>query len=40
MNKDFLPMTREELSARGWEQPDFVYISGAACWRPGATRWG
>lgn len=54
MNKDFLPMTREELSARGCEQPDFVYISGdayvdhpsfgpallAACWRPGATRWG
>ena len=30
MNKDFLPMTREELSARGCEQPDFVYISGDA----------
>ena len=30
MNKDFLPMTREELLARGCEQPDFVYISGDA----------
>ncbi len=27
---DFLPTTREEMLARGWEQPDFVYISGDA----------
>ncbi len=26
----FLPITREELTARGIEQPDFVYISGDA----------
>lgn len=24
----FLPTTREEMLERGWEQPDFVYISG------------
>jgi len=24
----FLPITREEMEARGWDQPDFVYISG------------
>lgn len=27
---DFLPTTKEEMLARGWEQPDFVYISGDA----------
>lgn len=27
---EFLPVTREEMEARGWEQPDFVYISGDA----------
>ncbi len=26
----FLPVTREEMLERGWEQPDFVYISGDA----------
>ena len=26
----FLPTTREEMLERGWEQPDFVYISGDA----------
>lgn len=26
----FLPMTREEMTERGWEQPDFVYVSGDA----------
>jgi uncharacterized radical SAM protein YgiQ len=27
---DFLPTTREEMLARGWQQPDFVYICGDA----------
>ncbi|NBK97239.1 MAG: YgiQ family radical SAM protein, partial [Erysipelotrichia bacterium] len=27
---DFLPINREEMLARGWEQPDFVYVSGDA----------
>lgn len=27
---EFLPVTREEMETRGWEQPDFVYISGDA----------
>ena len=26
----FLPTAREEMLERGWEQPDFVYISGDA----------
>lgn len=26
----FLPITREEMFKRGWEQPDFVYVSGDA----------
>ncbi len=30
MNHDFLPITREEMLDRGWERPDFVYISGDA----------
>ena len=30
MNKDFLPVTREEMEERGIYQPDFVYISGDA----------
>lgn len=27
---DFLPVTKEEMLALGWEQPDFVYVSGDA----------
>lgn len=27
---DFLPINREEMLARGWEQPDFVYVCGDA----------
>lgn len=27
---DFLPITLEDMKKRGWEQPDFVYISGDA----------
>ena len=26
----FLPVNREEMEARGWEQPDFVYVIGDA----------
>ncbi|MGM9625896.1 MAG: YgiQ family radical SAM protein [Eubacteriales bacterium] len=26
----FLPVTREDMTARGWECPDFVYVSGDA----------
>ncbi len=26
----FLPVTKEEMLERGWEQPDFVYVSGDA----------
>ena len=26
----FLPVTREEMRQRGWEQPDFVYVTGDA----------
>lgn len=27
---EFLPTTREEMYSRGWQQPDFVYVSGDA----------
>lgn len=30
MIKDFLPMSRAEMEKRGWDQLDFVYISGDA----------
>ena len=30
MPDQFLPVTREEMLARGWEQPDFVVVSGDA----------
>ena len=30
MYDQFLPVTREEMLARGWEQPDFVVVSGDA----------
>ncbi|MDD4583962.1 MAG: YgiQ family radical SAM protein, partial [Eubacteriales bacterium] len=26
----FLPVTKEEMEAQGWEQPDFVLITGDA----------
>jgi len=26
----FLPINREDMASRGWEQPDFVYVSGDA----------
>ena len=27
---DFLPLCREDMEKRGWEQPDFVYVTGDA----------
>ncbi len=29
-NMGFLPVTKEEMNKRGWEQPDFVYVCGDA----------
>lgn len=29
-SKDFLPINREDMEKRGWDAPDFVYISGDA----------
>ena len=28
--KQFLPMTAEDMKARGWDKPDFVYVTGDA----------
>ena len=28
--RDFLPITKEDMINRGWEQPDFVYVIGDA----------
>lgn len=30
LGNTFLPVTAEEMHARGWEQPDFVYVCGDA----------
>ena len=30
MKNQFLPITRKEMEHRGWDRPDFVYISGDA----------
>ncbi|MBQ3668067.1 MAG: YgiQ family radical SAM protein [Clostridia bacterium] len=30
MRQGFLPVTREEMLAKGWSEPDFVYVSGDA----------
>ena len=30
MKENFLPITREEMKKRGWDQVDFVYVSGDA----------
>ena len=30
MKNDFLPVNRNEMLQRGWDQPDFVYITGDA----------
>ena len=30
MIHDFLPVCREDMEKRGWEQCDFVYVSGDA----------
>ena len=30
MNNDFLPINKKEMDARGWDSPDFVYVTGDA----------
>ncbi len=30
MNNDFLPINRADMDARGWDRPDFVYVTGDA----------
>lgn len=30
MNTDFLPINRADMDARGWDRPDFVYVTGDA----------
>ena len=30
MNQGFLPISRKEMEERGWNQVDFVYVSGDA----------
>ena len=30
LGTEFLPITRAEMTARGWERPDFVYVTGDA----------
>ena len=27
---DFLPVDKESMAARGWDRPDFVYVTGDA----------
>ena len=30
MNSEFLPLSRADMDARGWDRPDFVYVTGDA----------
>lgn len=30
MQQGFLPISKEEMKQRGWDQVDFVYVSGDA----------
>lgn len=30
MNEGFLPISKHEMTARGWDRPDFVYVTGDA----------
>ena len=30
IGKEFLPVTLEECRERGWDRPDFVYVTGDA----------
>ena len=30
LGTEFLPISRAEVEARGWDRPDFVYITGDA----------
>ena len=34
MIKDFLPISRADMEARGWDQVDFVYVIGDASVTP------
>ena len=27
--QDFLPVTREDMKSRGWDELDFVYVTGS-----------
>lgn len=35
----FLPVSRADMDARGWDQCDFVYICGDATWITPALAW-
>ena len=39
MMHDFLPMSREDMEKRGWDQCDFVMYAATPMWitRPSAT---
>ena len=30
MKQDFLPVSKADMDSRGWETPDFIYITGDA----------
>ena len=30
LENGFLPLTRAQMDARGWDAPDFVYVTGDA----------
>lgn len=36
----FLPVNREEMLERGWDAPDFVYVSGGRLRRSSVIRSG
>ena len=38
--QDFLPVTRKEMKERGWEQADFVYVTGDGNYQPVAGKQG
>lgn len=38
MNQTFLPVSPEEVAARGWDAPDFVYVCGERLRRPPILR--
>ena len=40
MTHDFLPVTPEEVRRRGWDAPDFVYVTGDAYGGDTGDPWG